>query len=174
MWRHYYQNTDALLFVIDSNDRERIDDCRDELRRFLAEDELKDCVVLIMANKQDLPNAMSVDAIRDKLQLDELKNKTCCKFCHHYYELKNGLVICNSTDCLFLHIAVVQGSCATTGEGLYDGLDWLHGQLTGKAMKESMSKLLTETGDSLRKTGLFSSIYNSLSSYWPITASTSP
>ena len=70
----------------------------------------------------------------------------------------------------FLLMAVVQGSCATTGDGLYDGLDWLHGQLTGKAVKESVSKPLTETSNSLGKTGLFSSIYNSLSSYWPLTA----
>ena len=78
--KHYYQNTDALLFVIDSNDRERFDDCRDELRRFLAEDELKDTAVLVMANKQDLPNAMTVDEIRDKLQLNQLKDRACCKF----------------------------------------------------------------------------------------------
>ena len=92
LWRHYYQNTDALLFVIDSNDRERFDDCRDELRRFLAEDELKDSVVLVMANKQDLPNAMTADEIRDKLQLDELKDRTCCKciISTYFVNLKNG------------------------------------------------------------------------------------
>lgn len=79
LWRHYYQNTEALMFVVDSNDRERIGEVRDELWRFLAEDELQDCVVLIMANKQDLPNAMSVEQITDKLELNKIKDKTWCK-----------------------------------------------------------------------------------------------
>jgi ADP-ribosylation factor protein 1 len=70
LWRHYYQNTDALVFVVDSNDRDRIDDsqgyersARDELQRMLAEDELRDAVVLVFANKQDLPNAMKVPTL---------------------------------------------------------------------------------------------------------------
>lgn len=67
------------MFVVDSNDRERIGEVRDELWRFLAEDELQDCVVLIMANKQDLPNAMSVEQITDKLELNKIKDKTWCK-----------------------------------------------------------------------------------------------
>merc|ERR1712130_782945 len=42
LWRHYFQNTQALIFMVDSNDRERIGDARDELARFLSEDELSD------------------------------------------------------------------------------------------------------------------------------------
>ena len=59
LWKHYYQNTDGLIFVVDSNDRERIGDAAEELKKMLAEDELKDCVVLIMANKQDIDGALS-------------------------------------------------------------------------------------------------------------------
>ena len=70
----------------------------------------------------------------------------------------------------FLLLTVVQGSCATTGDGLYDGLGWLCDQLERKAMKASMSKPLMETRDSVWKAGLFSSIYNTLSGYWPFTA----
>ena len=79
LWRHYYQNTDVLIFVIDSNDRERISECKDELHRFLAEDELKDCVLLVMANKQDLPNAMSTTEVTDKLGLHSVRDRTWCK-----------------------------------------------------------------------------------------------
>jgi ADP-ribosylation factor protein 1 len=49
--------------VIDSNDRERIGEAREELMRMLAEDELRDAVLLIFANKQDLPNAMNAAEI---------------------------------------------------------------------------------------------------------------
>jgi hypothetical protein len=52
LWRHYFQNTQGLIFVVDSNDRERIDEARDELARMLSEDELRDAVVLVFANKQ--------------------------------------------------------------------------------------------------------------------------
>lgn len=75
LWRHYYQNTDVLIFVVDSNDRERMPECRDELQRFLAEDELKNCVLLVMANKQDLPNAMSTEEVAEKLELNSLRDK---------------------------------------------------------------------------------------------------
>jgi hypothetical protein len=52
LWRHYFQNTQGLIFVVDSNDRERIGEAREELNRMLSEDELRDAVLLIFANKQ--------------------------------------------------------------------------------------------------------------------------
>jgi len=52
LWRHYYQNTQGLIFVVDSNDRDRIDAARDELHRMLGEDELREAVLLVFANKQ--------------------------------------------------------------------------------------------------------------------------
>jgi ADP-ribosylation factor protein 1 len=55
LWRHYYQNTQGLIFVVDSNDSDRIDAARDEMHRMLNEDELRDAVLLVFANKQDLP-----------------------------------------------------------------------------------------------------------------------
>jgi len=42
----------GLIFVVDSNDRERIGEAREELMRMLAEDELRDAVLLVFANKQ--------------------------------------------------------------------------------------------------------------------------
>uniref|UniRef100_A0A8C5BAV7 ARF GTPase 3 n=1 Tax=Gadus morhua TaxID=8049 RepID=A0A8C5BAV7_GADMO len=55
LWRHYFQNTQGLIFVVDSNDRERVNEAREELMRMLAEDELRDAVLLIFANKQVTP-----------------------------------------------------------------------------------------------------------------------
>lgn len=82
---------------MDSNDRDRIGDARDELMRMLNEDELRDAVLLIFANKQDLPNAMSVAEIIEKMSLSSLTNRKW-------------------------H---VEATCATTGEGLYEGFGWL-------------------------------------------------
>ncbi|EPY86415.1 ADP-ribosylation factor 2 [Camelus ferus] len=54
LWRHYFQNTQGLIFVVDSNDRERVNEAREELTRMLAEDELRDAVLLVFVNKQVL------------------------------------------------------------------------------------------------------------------------
>lgn len=104
LWKHYYQNTDGLIFVVDSNDRDRIDDCSEELKKMLAEEELKDCVVLVMANKQDLKEAMSPNEITDKLGMSQLKGRQW----------------------------LVQGTSATSGQGLKEGLDWMAGILLKK------------------------------------------
>lgn len=104
LWRHYYQNTHGLIFVVDSNDRDRIEDAKEELHRMLNEEELRDAVVLVFANKQDLPNAMTVAEITDKLGLQSMRHRQW----------------------------FVQSTCATTGDGLYEGLDWLSRTLNSK------------------------------------------
>ena len=101
LWRHYYQNTQGLIFVVDSNDKERIAEAKDELNRMLSEDELRDAVLLVFANKQDLPNAMNAAEVTEKIGLHSLRNKNW----------------------------FIQSTCATSGDGLYEGLDWLSGQL---------------------------------------------
>ena len=101
LWRHYYQNTQGLIFVVDSNDRDRVDAAHEELHKMLNEDELREAIVLVFANKQDLPNAMSVAEVTDKLGLHSLRNRK-------WY---------------------IQATCATTGDGLYEGLDWLSNTL---------------------------------------------
>jgi len=90
LWRHYYQNTQGLIFVVDSNDRDRVEAAREELHKMIVEDELRDAEILVFANKQDLPNAMSAAEITDKLGLHSLRNR-------HWY---------------------IQACRATTGDGL--------------------------------------------------------
>ena len=51
MWRHYYGNSDAIIFVVDSQDKNRIDIAKNELHRMLAEEELKEAILLVLANK---------------------------------------------------------------------------------------------------------------------------
>ena len=62
LWKHYYQNTQALIYVVDSSDKERVETARDELQKMLSEDELKDAVLLVLANKQDM-GVMSVSEV---------------------------------------------------------------------------------------------------------------
>lgn len=101
LWSHYYANTDALIYVIDSSDYERYEEAKETLHGVLNS-ELRDVPVLIYANKQDLGG--SSKAIAEKLGLDT----------------KRGLKW------------KVQGTCAITGDGLYDGLEWLSKELPKK------------------------------------------
>ncbi|KAH9495532.1 Arf GTPase arf1 [Bulinus truncatus] len=70
LYRHYYANTHGFIYILDSNDRERLDDALQELVSMIlmGEDEVRDTVVMVMANKQDLPNVLSAQEIEDKLR----------------------------------------------------------------------------------------------------------
>jgi len=81
LWRHYFQNTQGIIFVVDSNDRDRIVEAREELQRMLNEDELRDALLLVFANKQDLPNAMNAAEITDKLGLHSLRQRAWVCLC---------------------------------------------------------------------------------------------
>merc|ERR1712057_82842 len=94
LWRHYFQNTQGLIFVVDSNDKDRIGEAREELQRMLNEDELRDAVLLVFANKQDLPQAMQCSEITEKLGLHGLRPSY-----RQWY---------------------IQACCVTTGDGLYE------------------------------------------------------
>ena len=58
-WRCYYADTNAVVYAIDSADKDRLDVARQELELMLQEEELKGAPLLVLANKQDLPNAMN-------------------------------------------------------------------------------------------------------------------
>ena len=70
MWHHYYEHTDAVIFVIDSNDRERFQESKQELHALLNQECLRNCPFLIFANKQDLPQAAEIQEIKRVFQLD--------------------------------------------------------------------------------------------------------
>lgn len=109
LWGHFYQNVHALIFVIDSSDRDVVDEAHDTLHRLLMEfgrksfcdrnrcPQLLTAPVLIFANKQDLPGAMSTSFITERLGLHSIRKRKWS----------------------------IQACCATTGDGLYDGLEWV-------------------------------------------------
>ena len=62
-WRNYYEATDGMVWVVDSADGRRIVDCREELHKLLSEEKLAGASLLILANKQDIPGALTKDEI---------------------------------------------------------------------------------------------------------------
>ncbi len=87
--------------MVDCNDRHRVEVAREELTKLLASDELRNAVLLVYANKQDLPQSLTCAELSDKLGLHGIRDRP-------WY---------------------IQSTCAVTGEGLYEGLDWVCTQL---------------------------------------------
>lgn len=101
LWRHYFNNTDGLIYVVDSLDRERIGKAKQEFQEIIKDPFMLNSVILVFANKQDMRGAMSPREVCEGLGLLDLKNRKW-------------------------HI---QGTCALQGDGLYEGLDWLSSTL---------------------------------------------
>ncbi|KAF8367167.1 hypothetical protein PRIPAC_84996 [Pristionchus pacificus] len=101
LWKYYFQNTQALIYVVDCSDVGRMDEARDELHGVLDDPEMTDVKLLVYANKQDLPTAISPTELTHKLNLHALRGRD-------WY---------------------VQSSNARTADGLLEGLEWLEGQL---------------------------------------------
>eukprot|EP00397_Hematodinium_sp_SG-2012_P050574 GEMP01058850.1.p1 GENE.GEMP01058850.1~~GEMP01058850.1.p1 ORF type:complete len:180 (+),score=35.50 GEMP01058850.1:203-742(+) len=96
-WSNYFESTDALVFVIDSSDRRRLEECGSELNELLQEDKLGGIPLLVMANKQDLLHAKPAAEISDALSLHNIRDRQW----------------------------TIQACSAKTGEGLQDGMEWL-------------------------------------------------
>ncbi|BGP38958.1 ADP-ribosylation factor-like protein 2 [Rhodotorula kratochvilovae] len=77
-WRNYFEQTDAVVWVVDSSDRARMEDCKRELHELLMEERLMGASLLVFANKQDIANAMTVDEISEALDLPKLTSS------HHW------------------------------------------------------------------------------------------
>ena len=106
LWKHYYSETDGLIFVIDSSDADGLDDAVEELKKMLVEEELKKCPLLVLANKIDLERRFNTYEIKSKIEYEipSIQEKTW-------------------------H---VQGTSGFTGEGIKEGFDWLASSLLKK------------------------------------------
>ena len=86
-------------------------EAREELKSMLGDDRLRDCCLLVLANKQDMPRAASVAQVADKLQLQMESQRQW-------------------------H---VQGTCASSGEGFVEGFTWLEGAIKEERKKRRVS-----------------------------------
>ncbi|XP_076237677.1 E3 ubiquitin-protein ligase TRIM23 isoform X2 [Calliopsis andreniformis] len=103
LWKHYYHNTQAVIFVVDASNRSRFEEAKNELSKIVNERELKDALFLIYANKQDTVGCASVEELTEILCLQKL----CCGRAWH-----------------------IQGSSLVSDAGgCIQGLDWLTQQL---------------------------------------------
>ena len=101
LWDVYYLNTDAIVYVIDSQDDEYFEESKAQFHKLLVHPNLKNATILIFANKQDLPGAKDVNKLIQDYEFDKIKN----------------------------HIWQIQSCSALNGEGLITGIKWLSEQL---------------------------------------------
>uniref|UniRef100_A0A915E6M2 ADP-ribosylation factor-like protein 3 n=1 Tax=Ditylenchus dipsaci TaxID=166011 RepID=A0A915E6M2_9BILA len=94
---NYFDNTDVLIYVIDSGDKKRFDETALELQELLEEEKLRKVPVLIFANKQDLLTAAKASEIADGLQLIKIRDRSW----------------------------QIQACSAISGEGIKDGMEWI-------------------------------------------------
>jgi len=100
-WKQYYDSTDALIYVIDSADKKRVEETGEELSQLLEEDQMNGVPLLVLANKQDLVNALSAKDVAEGLNLFSIRDRPW----------------------------QIQPCSAKTGEGLKDGMEWLIKQI---------------------------------------------
>ena len=103
-WRNYFEKTDGLVWVVDSGDLMRLEDCRRELQLLLLQERLAGATLLVFCNKQDLKGALSIEEVKNYLHLEEITTR---------------------------HWAVVPCS-AVSGEGLLTGVDWVVKDIAGR------------------------------------------
>ena len=102
LWKHYYNNTHGIIYVIDSSDLNRVDEAINELKVVLSNNTMNNIPLLIYANKQDIKGSITDTEILHKIS-DIDKNE--------YY---------------------VQSCSTKTGEGLINGIEWLTERLKKK------------------------------------------
>uniref|UniRef100_A0A0A9XQF0 RING-type E3 ubiquitin transferase n=1 Tax=Lygus hesperus TaxID=30085 RepID=A0A0A9XQF0_LYGHE len=113
LWKHYFLNTQAVVFVVDSSDKDRLVEAALELSKLVAEKDLKEAALLILVNKQDVEGCEGLEVITETLGASKL----CCG--HSWHAL---------------------ACSAQTGQGLYQGLDWLSSQLVASPVTNYTSR----------------------------------
>ena len=97
LWHHYFRMSNAVIYVVDSNDTARVEEAEEEIKALMEAPDLQDVPLLVLANKQDLPHAIPLNSLVSRLKLSDYRTRQWhCQAC-----------------------------CAKSGDGLYEGLEWL-------------------------------------------------
>ena len=103
-WRNYYEQTDALIYVVDSADENRVMEVKENLTELLGEELLNGVPLLVFANKQDLDLALDAPEIMNTLELNNITDRTWN----------------------------IQACSAVSQEGLNEGMEWLINTINAK------------------------------------------
>ncbi|OGM41009.1 ADP-ribosylation factor 6 [Aspergillus bombycis] len=125
LWRHYYSGTQGLIFVVDSSDTARMEEARSELHKIINDREMKDALLLVFANKQDISGRMYLKNHQDGVPTNLLSADMSPE------DVTNALQLNKLKDKLWY----VAPSVATEGTGIFEGLAWLSNNVKTPAQK---------------------------------------
>ena len=103
-WRNYFEETDGVIWVVDSGDKLRLKDCKEELHNLLKQEKLAGATLIVLCNKQDINGALKVEEIKDTLELNTITSR-------HW---------------------MIMPCCGLTGEGLKEGLNWIMDDISSR------------------------------------------
>jgi len=77
LWKHYYREggTDAIIYVVDSSDRERIKEAKQCLSSAMMDPAIANVLLFVLANKQDEDGALTPDEVEEALSLNNYRNQ---------------------------------------------------------------------------------------------------
>ena len=104
LWKHYYKNTEAVIFVIDAYDVHKYDEAKRELHLIMSDEALKNVPILILVNKIDLMPTKNINMFIDLFDINKFPD----------------------------HLWCIQCTSAINGEGLKEGFDWLCNKMKEK------------------------------------------
>mmetsp|Transcript_15271 Transcript_15271/g.32979 ORF Transcript_15271/g.32979 Transcript_15271/m.32979 type:complete len:547 (-) Transcript_15271:480-2120(-) len=124
LWRHYYDNTQAVIFMVRSDKTsfyQGLEEYKEELSKILGEEVLRDAVLMVWANFRDRPDALPLEEITEKLELEKLRHRTWKIF----------------------------GTVATSGEGLQESMEWLTAALNSKGKDKPLNEKLASSASAI-------------------------
>ena len=130
LWKHYFPSVDAFCFIVDSNNRDNIEDSAKEMKQIIEDEATKNKPILIIANKQDLDTSLSPDEVSEIMDVKQIKER----------EYK------------------VIGTSSKTGEGIPEILDWLV-LVLAKKKKQNVQKLENENIKKIKKIEIKDKLY---------------
>jgi len=103
-WRNYFEETDGVIWVVDSGDKLRLKDCKEELHNLLKQEKLAGATLIVLCNKQDINGALKVEEIKNLLELESITSR-------HW---------------------MIMPCCGLTGDGLKEGLNWIMDDISSR------------------------------------------
>ena len=99
LWHHYYENTDGIIYVLDSSDDDRLDLAKETINNVMSSENLNGSPLLILANKMDMCTKNPADIVQ-RLGLHQLRREWNLQPC-----------------------------CGLNGDGIAQGFEWLQKQV---------------------------------------------
>ncbi|RVE49277.1 hypothetical protein evm_006071 [Chilo suppressalis] len=78
MWERYCRGVNAIVYMVDAADQDKIEASRNELHSLLEKQQLTGIPVLVLGNKRDLPHALDEHGLIERMNLSAIQDREIC------------------------------------------------------------------------------------------------